>query len=139
MKSYQTKTSKLTGTNFRQVHQKVLHIYDAIKKRTKRRVYIRSAYFRKGKVFLGLFWEHLYEKKHYKDQVRRMKYFPCAIELIRHSKIHPESKENPNRREEILHRFAGVTKDGDIFFVQVKENKRNNQKYFMSVFPLGKE
>ena len=68
-----------------------------------------------------------------------MKYFSCAIELIRHSKIHPESKENPNKREEILHRFAGVTKDGDIFFVQVKENKRNNQKYFISVFPLGKE
>ena len=35
---------------------------------------------------------------------------------------------------EKLHRFAGITESGDIFFVQIKE-MRNGQKHFISVFP----
>lgn len=70
--------------------------------------------------------------------MRRLKYFPCAIELIQKSRFEPESKENPNKRTEILHRFTGVTKENDIFFVQIKEDKRTGQKWLISVFPLGK-
>jgi len=138
MKSYKTRNSKLHGTDFKEVHKKAQAFYNVIKKKTKRRPFVRSAYFKKEKIFLGLFWHHLYEKKHYKDQMRRMKYLPCAIELIQNSPFEPESKENPNKRNEILHRFAGITKENDVFFVQIKEDKKSCQKFLISVFPLGK-
>lgn len=138
MEVYRTKVKKLPGTEFQEVHSKVTAFYKAIKNRSKRRPYIRSVYFKKGKIFLGLFWQHLYEKKHYRDQVRRMKFFPCAVELIRNTRYAPESKENPNKRSEILHRFAGVTSEGDFFFVQIKEDKRSGEKFLISVFPFGK-
>ena len=99
---------------------------------------MRSVYFKKEKIFLELFWRHLYEKKNFRDQLRRMKYFACAIDLIRNSHFEPISKENPNRRSEILHRFAGATIDDDLFFVQIKEDKRTGQKWFMSVFSIDK-
>lgn len=138
MKIYRTKNKKLTGTEFKEVHKKAFGIYDEIRRRTKRRPYIRSAYFKKQKVFLAIFWQHLYVKKHYMDQVRRMKFFPCGIELIRFTKYEPQSKENPNKRSEILHRFAGITSDDDLFFVQIKENKRTGEKFLISIFPLSK-
>jgi len=116
MKSYQTKTKKLTGSDFREVHKKAFGLYKQIKNKTKRRSYIRSAYFRKDKIFLELFWRHLFSKPNWRDRIRRLKYFPCAIELIRHSRLEPESKENPNKSSEILHRFGGVTRENDMFF-----------------------
>ena len=97
---------------------------------------MRSAYFDKQKIFLGLFWQHLHEKENVRDKVRRLKYYPCAIELIQKSRVEPTSKENPNRPGEIVHRFAGSTPDNELFFVQIKEDKRTNQKLLMSVFPL---
>jgi hypothetical protein len=33
--------------------------------------------------------------------------------------------------------FAGSTPDNEIFFVQIKEDVKTKQKYFISVFPLG--
>jgi len=138
MKFYQIKAGKLTGTGYREVHQKAFNIYKGLKRKTKRRPYIRSTYFNKDKVFLETFWSHLYEKENFKDKIRRMKYFPCAVELIQKSWVDPTSKENPNKRTEILHRFAGATKDQEIFFVQIKEDKKTGQKWLMSVFPLDK-
>lgn len=111
-----------------------MFVYRPIKKRTKRKPYIRSAYFKKEKVFLNLFWEHLF-RKHEKDRIRRLKYFGGAIELIRYSHNQPASKENPNRRSEMLHRFAGLTKNKELFFIQIKENKKSGQKHLMSIFP----
>jgi len=119
IKAYRTKSKRLTGTNYGEVHRKTFNLFTQIKKKSKRRVYIRSTYFKKDKIFLSLFWHHLMEK-HHKDRLRRLKYFYCAIELIRES------------------RFAGVTADNELFYVQIKENKRNGQKYFISVFPHGK-
>lgn len=139
MKSYQTKTKKLTGSDFHEVHQKASNLYKEIKKKTKRRPHIRSAYFKKDKIFLELFWQHLFDKPNWKDRTRRLKYFPCAIELIQKSKFEPESKENPNKRIEILHRFGGVTRENDMFFVQIKEDKRTGQKFLISIFPLGQK
>ena len=86
-----------------------------IKKQTKRRPYVRSTYFNKQKIFFDFFWKHLFQKN---------------------PKNHPLSEENPHKKSEILHRFAGLTKDKELFYVQIKENKRNNKKYFMSCFPL---
>ena len=93
-----------------------------------------SLYFKKGKVFLGLFWEHL-NQKNWRDRLRRLKFFPCAVDLIRNSKFEPSSKQNPNNPSELLHRFTGVSKDGELFYAQIKEDKKSDQKWFLSVFP----
>lgn len=136
MQVYRVKSERLHGTNFSEVCKKAFVLYQAIKQKTKRRSYVRSVYFNKEKVFLELFWSHLHEKLNYQDKVRRVRYFPCAIELIQHTKFDPESKENVDRKSEMLHRFAGETKSGDKFFVQIKEDKRSGQKWLISVFPL---
>lgn len=137
MKAYRTKTSKLSGTSFREVYKNAFAHYSEIKKRSKRRPYVRSVYFKKDKIFLPLYWSHLHGKKNFRDKIRRMKYFPCGLELIQQTRIHPVSKENPNNSSEILHRFAGVTKNDDLFFVQIKEDKRTGEKWLISTFPLG--
>lgn len=67
-----------------------------------------------------------------------MKFFACAIELIKKSKHEPVSKENPNKSGEILHRFAGSAKNDELFFVQIKEDKQTGKKFLISVFPVEK-
>lgn len=134
MKVYQTKIKSLPGTDYGDVYPKAFSIYKQIRAKTKRRPYVRSAYFSKEKIFLDYFWEHLHQKNS-RDRVRRLKYYPCAIDLIKHTKAEPISKENPNRKSEILHRFGGITLDKDLFFVQINESKKTNQKFFLSVFP----
>jgi len=131
---YKTKSNKLSGTSYSEVRKEALIVFNKIKKRTKRKPYIRSVYFNKQKIFFDYFWTHLLEKN-LRERVRRLKYFSCAIDLICNSKIIPTSKENVDNKNEILHRFAGKTKNKEIFFVQIKENKNNNKKYFMSCFP----
>lgn len=115
------------------------HLYNQIKKRSKRRLYVRSAYFKKEKIFLELFWKHLTDKKNFKDKTRRVKYFACAIELIENSRFAPISKKNPNNSSEMLYRFYGVTADNELFCVQIKENikkdKTKKQKFLISTFP----
>ncbi len=130
---YQTKAKKLSGTDYREIHSKALAIFKQIKSKTKRRSYIRSAYFEKQKIFFDYFWLHLWQKS-WKERIKRLKYFPCAIELVQKSRQAPTSKQNPNKKSEILHRFAGLTKDKELFFVQIKEDKKTDKKYFMSVF-----
>jgi len=137
MKTYKTKAIAFTGTSYKEVDKKATALYQQVKKRTKRRPYVRSAYFSKDKIFLGLFWSHL-RGKNYWDQTRRMKYFGCGIELIRKSRFEPISKENPNKLGEILHRFAGTTAKNELFFVQIKEDKQSGQKWLISIFPIDK-
>lgn len=131
---FRTKAEVISGTDYKEVHHKARAIYLAFKKRTKRRTYIRSAYFKTDKVFLDLFWEHL-QQKNWRDRVRRLKLYSVALDLIQHSKIHPVTVQNPNKGSEVLHRFRGETKNKNRFIVQIKENKRTNQKVFLSVFP----
>lgn len=133
---YKTSKNKITGSDFHEVHEKAYGLYLQIKRKTKRRTYIRSKYFNKSKIFLDLFWHHLFRKENWRDRVRRMKFFPCAIDLIKNSNFQPISKENPNRRSEILHRFYGITKDGELFCIHIKENKKKDQKFLISVFPI---
>jgi hypothetical protein len=56
--------------------------------------------------------------------------------LIQKTKFEPISKENPNKSGEIFHRFFGSTPDNEMFFVQIKEDKKTDQKYLISVFPF---
>jgi len=137
MKIFQTKTRKIPGTTFKEIYKKAYFVYKDIKRTTKRRPYIRSNYFEKEKIFLELFWSHLFEKNYW-DQARRLKFFACAIDLIKNSPFEPISKENPNKPSEILHRFAGMSCENDLFFVQIKEDKRSGKKWLISVFPVAK-
>lgn len=134
MRVYQTKSKKLVGTNLSEIRKKAFAVYSKIKSRTKRKPYVRSAYFKKDKVFLDLFWAHLFEKG-FLEQLRRMKLFPCAIEVIRLSHFIPITKENPNRHSELLHRFYGESFEGELFCVQIKEDKASNKKWLISLFP----
>lgn len=131
---YQTESIRLAGTDYREVSRKARAIYNTIASKSKRKPYVRSAYFNKEKVFLDYFWQHLFVKNN-SDRLRRLKYYGCALELIQKSKIDPVSKENVDNVREILHRFAGKTRTGELFFVQIKEDKRNRQKHFISLFP----
>jgi len=135
MQVYKTKIKRLTGSNVHEVRKVAFSIYEKIRKRTKRRPYIRSAYFNKEKIFISIFWEHLFTKENWRDRVRRLKFFPAAIDLIQNTHFEPTSKENPNRAGEMLHRFAGMTKDDNLFYVQIKEDKRKGQKWLLSIFP----
>jgi hypothetical protein len=132
---YKTKVRPFSGTNYKEIKKKAFGQYQQIKKKTKRRPYVRSAYFNKSKIFVGLFWSHLYDKNYW-DQMRRMKFFGCGIDLICNSRAKPTSKENPNRPEEILHRFAGIAPNGEKFAVQIKEDRKTDQKFFISTFPV---
>lgn len=139
MQAYRAKSSVLSGTNFREVHKKALGIYQDIKRRSKRIPYLRSAYFKKDKVFLAVFWHHFWEKEKWGDRMRRLRLYPAAVELIQDSKCDPISKENPNKPNEILHRFLGITKGNIIFYVQIKEDKRSGRKDLISIFPESKK
>jgi|SRR3989344_1332176 len=134
MKVYKSKLRKLTGSEYSEVYPKAFAIYRNLKRKTKRRPYIRSAYFNNEKVFLDYFWEHLHQKV-WRDKVRRLKFYQVALDLIENSKAEPTSKQNPNKSSEILHRFAGITIDQELFFVQIKENKKTDQKFLLSMFP----
>ena len=137
MKVYKTRTTRLAGTSYSEIRKKAFGLHKEISRRSKRKPYVRSAYFGKNKIFLALFWSHLF-KKNYWDQTRRMKFFACGIELIRNSHLEPVSRENPNKTGEILHRFAGISADNELFFVQIKEAKQTGQKWLISIFPVEK-
>jgi hypothetical protein len=136
MQAYKTKTKRLTGTTYGELFPKAFEIYKEIKKQTKRKPYVRSAYFNKDKVFLDLFWSH-FHSKNAKDKARRLKFYPCALDLIKNCKISPSTFENPMSKNDLLHRWYGLSKDGSLFIVQIKESKSNDQKYFISVFPAN--
>ncbi len=137
MQVYKTKAKPLPGTSYPEIKKKAFGLYKQIKRKSRRKPYIRAAYFRRDKVFLDTFWEHLFQKNFW-DQMRRMKFFACGIELIQQSRTEPTSKENPNKRGEILHRFAGNTPNGEKFFVQIKEDKSSGKKFLISIFPFEK-
>lgn len=138
MAFYQTKSNKLSGSNLKEAVKNARIEYKIITSATKRQPYIRSDYFKKEKVFFDYFWDHLSTKSP-EERFSRIKYFKAAIELIRKCKNKPLSKKNPNKQSEILHRFMGKTKEGELFCVQIKENLKSGKKFFMSCFFWNKK
>ena len=129
----QTKYKKVSGTSLGEVKKNVFRFYKKeVKSKTKRRPYIRSAYFNKEKIFFDYYWDHLW-KKPPKERMNRLKYFKAMIEVVRKSQNKPSIKDNPNKKTEVLYRFAGLTVNKEIFFVQIKEDKKT-KKYIMSCF-----
>lgn len=136
MKIHSVKTSPYPGSDYSEVYPRARKLYNQIKAQTKRNPYIRSAYFRKDKVFIELFWVHLNQKTA-KERRKRIKFYGAGIELLRNTRQEPTTKKNPNKSSEKLHRFAGVTPSGDLFYIQVKENTKTKRKDLMSIFPAG--
>lgn len=134
MMVYRTKKKKLSGSNFKEIEKRALAVFKEIKSKTKRTPYIKSKYFRREKVFLNIFWQHLHQKRE-KDRIRRLKFYECALDLIKDSTYDPETRENFQKKDELLHRFFGSTPTDEKFVVQIKENKRTRRKDFISVFP----
>lgn len=133
---YQTHLPLLKGSDWQEILSKARHIFRKIQLKSRRKAYLRSAYFNKEKVFFDYFWIHLSQKNR-KIRTKRLKYFLAAIELIQHGRHEPISRENPNISGEILHRFYGLTRENQLFCVQIKEIKRTGAKYLMSIFPPG--
>lgn len=73
-------------------------------------------------------------QKHRKEQVKRLKLYAVAIDLLRNSRFEPETLVKKDDLGVLLHRFYGVSKDGVEFCVQVKQDKKTGRKDFMSVF-----
>ena len=134
MKIYLTKKSKIAGTSFKEVTKKARAVFDRVKARTKRRPYVRSKYFKKDKIFISIFWTHLF-KKNEKDRLRRLRFLECALDLIINSNFDPVTRENFQKKDELLHRFYGSTTNKDKFVVQIKENKRTKRKDLISIYP----
>jgi hypothetical protein len=57
---------------------------------------------------------------------------------MRNSPNAPETIFSASDPNTLLHRFLAETKDDELFYVQIKEDKRSGRKDFMSVFPKGK-
>ncbi len=132
---YITKIKKYAGTNYGEVYAKAKFLYNSISSKSKRRPYIRSAFFRKEKIFLDLFWLHLAEKNK-NDRLRRLRQYACAIDLIQKTRLKPDLQRNRERSNEILYRFYGRNGSEEDFIVQIRENIKTKEKNFMSVFPF---
>lgn len=131
MKVYQSKIGKIPGRKYIDVERPARKIHNDITRQTKRSPCVKSNCFGKSKVFIDLFWAHLNQKPR-ADRKRRLKYY-AAIDLLKNSAIEPIMKQNPNSKNETVYRSYGITKDSELFCVQVKQDQKGN-KYFMSVF-----
>lgn len=111
MKVYIVNILPTSGTDFSEVYPSARKLFNHIKASSKRQPYVRSAYFDKEKVFIELFWIHLNQHNR-KQRNRRLNFYACGIELLRLTRQEPITKQNPNKSRELLHRFAGITKQG---------------------------
>jgi len=135
MKTYQSSVSELSGTAYEEVAHTARAMYNDIRKKSRRQPYIRSKYFNNEKVFLALFWEHL-AQKHRADRLHRLKLYPPAVDLIQNNRFSPDVTVEVSATIR-FYRFYGLTKEGKLFIVQIKENSKTGRKDFMSVFKKG--
>lgn len=134
MHVYQSKFSRISGSSSKDVVPVARKHYRDICRQSKRQPYVRSRYFNGNKVFLNTFWPHLLQKRR-SDQVRRLKFFNCAVDLIRNSPFEPLIILEKQSTTVILYRFSGVSRGGQSFYVQIACHKKTGRKDFMSVFP----
>ena len=135
--AYQCQQSKLIpARTYPDVCKVARRIFRIIENKTKRRPYLRSSYFRGQKIFLDNFWPHL-KQKPYPDQRRRLQFFECALEVIQKSTYPPFRKIEDGYLQIIFYRFLGKV-ENRFFVVQIKEDLKRQQKFFMSVFEAKK-
>jgi len=135
---FPVKARVLPGSSYDDLRKNAVKIINNLKgKSGKKNPFVRSAYFKKDKVFFDLFWKHIFDKGR-KIRTQRLKLLLMSIELIKNSHNQPEIKTNPNRKRENLYRFYGVNKTGYKFVVQIKEDIKLRKKFFISVYPYKK-
>lgn len=134
MKVYKSKLQKIPGRSYIDVERAARALHNKHAHSTKRTPYIKSAYFDKDKIFIDVFWSHLNQKPR-ADRKRRLKLYAAALDLIQNSRMAPVDKRNPNGKNETVYRFAGITANDELFYVQIKQDNKTSSKYFMSVFP----
>lgn len=135
MNYYCTQIGLIRGSRYETISKVAVRIYNRTVSNSRRKPYVRSKYFNKKKIFLDLFWMHLYDKNK-KERMIRLRYFELALDLIKNSQIAPTLKMNPNKPSELLYRFYGMSLNKQKFVVQIKENIQTGQRWFMSVFPI---
>ena len=136
--AYKCTTNPIRGTQLKVILPQARDIFRNLEKKTKRKPHIRSCYFNKDKIFFDYFWSDL-KKKIPSERARRLKLLPCALEVLRHSRHEPLTIDDINESHILRHRFAGRTKNGSLFYVQVKQNKRTGTKQFLSLFPAKRK
>lgn len=134
---YQCKSKPIPGRDYSDVYRTARKIYNEIKNNTKRRPYLKSAYFKGDKVFFDNFWPHL-NQKNPRDRKRRLKYFECAMELIEKSKFQPYFQKKHPDKNEVLYRFQGASNQ-QCFMIQIKHDIKRGQKFLMSIFEFNKQ
>lgn len=133
---FKVKAQHLPGTNYQEISSLARHIFREMQRKTKRKMHVRSAYFKKQKVFFDFFWNHLLEKS-LKERTLRLKFLPCTLELIQYSFNKPEETHNTeNGKRELLYRFFGETPNGKHFIVQIKRLVKKNTLQCISIFPI---
>ncbi len=138
LRPYHCKAQPLQGHRFAEFLPQARAIFRALERQTKRRPYVRSAYFQKDKIFFDFFWTHL-QQKIPAERARRLRYLPCALELLRHTMHAPLTIQEDAHAETLFHRFAGQTSERQRFYVQVKHDIRSGKKQLLSVFPAQRE
>ena len=129
---YKCKSGLLPGHNYATIIKIARKIFNTVAAQTKRRPYIRSAYFRGEKIFLDNFWPHLLEKN-LRDRTRRLLFIQAALELIRHSRKKPILLTKNLLGNVAYYRFLGQA-SGSSFVIQIKEDLKRKQKFLMSMF-----
>ena len=138
MQYFQSKYGFVRGSSRDEIIKHARKLYHEVQKQSPRRVpYVRSKYFMGRKVFISNFWEHLKQMR-IEEQTSRLKYYQCALELLRDTTLAPTTIYGTDRPNDGLHRFYGKTISGKHFCVQVKHSKRTGRLDFMSVFPTKK-
>lgn len=129
---WKTKSSSLQANTYSVMRNLALQHFKVIERKSKRKPYVRSKYFKKQKIFFDFFWIHLFEKNP-KDRTRRLKFLPNAIELIENSTYPPRIVFKNSK--ETLYRFYGMNTLNQRFVIQIKETSRDESRYLISVFP----
>jgi hypothetical protein len=130
---WKVNTIPFRGNRYEDIEKQAQKFFSGLKAKTKRKIHIRSKFFKGEKVFFDYFWQHLYQKP-VSQRRKRLKFLLCGMEVLINSTYQPEKKINPSKKTEIFYRFYGITKNNQVFAIQVKETKKSKQ--LMSVFPL---
>ncbi|MEN8253042.1 MAG: hypothetical protein ABFQ62_01540 [Patescibacteria group bacterium] len=132
---FPVKSKLLTGTSYGELKKHADLIFALYKGKGDKKVCVRSAFFKKQKVFFDHFWKHMFQKPK-RQRMGRLKLLLGAIELISKSRNKPSKKINPKKRTEVLYRFYGITnKSKSKFVVQIKQNINTKRLQCISIFP----
>jgi len=132
--AYKTTKDIIHGSEYKNIEREARKSHNRIASHTKRNPYIKSKYFKNEKIFLNYFWNVLHQRN-WQDRKRRLIYYDCAIDLLRNTTLASYTSQDPDDPNLLQHEFYGITENGREFVVHVREDKRNDRKSFMSVFP----